>query len=110
MNVLSKKHVSLSLAHSSYIAGIGDGIVTVRGEPSSRKIWLFNAQSMQVEQVITSLKSGRYLFLGLDPAKEYVVMVRDYKREFEPFAWDYVKPANDLTIDEQQALWQSWQT
>lgn len=92
-----------------YIAGTNDGIVTVAGQPSSRDIWLLNVQTMAVEQVITSLKNGHYLFMGLDPAKEYLVMARDYKREFEPFAWDYVKPADDLTVAEQQALWQTWQ-
>lgn len=109
MQVLEKVYTSLSLLHSGYIAGSADGIVTVKGLPASRKIWLLDAQSMSVEQVITSLKNGHYMFLGLNSAKEYLVMVRDYKRELEPFAWDYVKPANDLTIDEQQALWQSWQ-
>ena len=109
MQVLEKVYTSLSLLHSGYIAGSTDGIVTVKGLPASRKIWLLDAQTMSVEQVITSLKNGHYLFLGLDPAKEYVVMVRDYKRELEPFAWDYVKPANDLTVAEQQALWQTWQ-
>ena len=48
--------------------------------------------------------------MGLEPNKEYLVMVRDYKKELEPFCWDYVKPADDLTITEQNALWQSWQT
>lgn len=109
MQLLSKVFTKLSLAHSGYIAGSGDGIVTVQGKPASRKIWLLDAQSMAVEQVVTSLKNGHYMFLGLDPAKEYLVMARDYKRELEPFAWDYVKPADDLTIDEQQALWVTWQ-
>lgn len=109
MQVLAKTYTSLSLAHNGYIAGASDGIVTVAGKPASRKIWLLNAQTLAVEQVITSLKNGHYMFLGLNPAKEYLVMVRDYKRELEPFAWDYVKPASDLTIAEQQALWQSWQ-
>lgn len=109
MQVLAKDYSSLSLTHSAYIAGSGDGIVTVQGKPASRKIWLLNAQTMVVEQVITSLKNGHYLFMGLNPTKEYLVMVRDYKRELEPFAWDYVQPANDLTIAEQQALWQTWQ-
>ena len=99
-----------TVKHSSYIAGANDGIVTVQGKPVARKIWLLNAQTLAVEQVITSLKNGHYLFIGLDPAKEYLVMARDYKREYEPFVWDYVKPADDLTIDEQQALWLSWQT
>lgn len=105
MQILAKAFTTLSLAHSGYIAGANDGIVTVQGKPASRNIWLLNAQSMAVEQAVTSLKNGRYLFLGLDPAKEYLVMARDYKKEFEPFAWDYVKPADDLTIGEQQALW-----
>lgn len=109
MQILAKTYTSLSLAHSGYIAGSADGIVTVQGKPASRKIWLLDAQTMAVEQVIASLSNGHYIFMGLDPAKEYLVMARDYKKEFEPFAWDYVKPANDLTVTEQQALWQSWQ-
>lgn len=96
--------------NASYIAGSSDGIVTVQGKPASRKIWLLDAQTMAVEQVVTSLQNGHYLFMGLDTAKEYLVMVRDYKKEFEPFVWDCVKPMDDLTIAEQQALWASWQT
>ncbi|MGP5201829.1 hypothetical protein ACTXKB_03570 [Psychrobacter aquimaris] len=109
MAVITKVVTRLNTDGKSYIAGSGDGIVTVLGKPASRKIWLLNAQTMVVEQVITSLKNGHYLFSGLNPNSEYLVMVRDYKRELEPFAWDYVTPANDLTIDEQQALWQTWQ-
>lgn len=105
MQILAKTYTSLSLAHSGYIAGSSDGIVTVQGKPASRKIWLLDAATMAVEQVITSLSNGHYIFLGLDTEKEYLVMVRDYKKEYEPFAWDYVVPADDLTIDEQQALW-----
>ena len=110
MQILAKPHTSLSLAHSGYIAGSADGIVTVHGKPASRKIWLLDVQTMAVEQVVTSLNNGHYMFLGLDPAREYLVMARDFKKEYEPFVWDYVKPADDLTIAEQQALWQSWQT
>ncbi|WLG12762.1 hypothetical protein Q6344_09095 [Psychrobacter cibarius] len=109
MQVIAKVYTSLSLAHSGYIAGSGDGIVTVAGKPASRKIWLLNAQTMAVEQVITSLKNGHYMFLGLNAASRYLVIVRDYKKEFEPFAWDEVPPANDLTIIEQQALRATWQ-
>lgn len=110
MQILAKTHTLLSLAHSGYIAGSGDGIVTVQGKPASRKIWLLDAATMAVEQVVTSLNNGHYMFLGLDPDKRYLVIARDYKKEFEPFAWDFVKPADDLTIDEQQTLWASWQT
>ena len=110
MQVLAKTYTSLSLTHSGYIAGSGDGIVTVAGKSSSRKIWLLNAKTMAVEQIVTSLKNGYYMFLGLNPASRYLVIVRDYKKEFEPFAWDEVPPANDLTVDEQMALQTSWQT
>ena len=109
MYALAKTYTSLSLPHSGYIAGSGDGIVTVKGKPESRKIWLLNAKTMLVEQVITSLENGHYIFLGLNVSKEYLVMVRDYKQELEPFAWDFVKPADDLTIAEQQEVWQTWQ-
>lgn len=110
MQILAKVYTSLSLAHSGYIAGANDGIVTVAGKPTSRKVWLLDAKTMAVEQVITSLKNGHYMFLGLNPAKKYLVMVRDYKKEYEPFVWDDVTAADDLTIDEQMALQASWQT
>lgn len=109
MQLLGSAFTKINLNYYAYIAGSGDGIVTVLGKPASRKIWLLNAQTMAVEQVITSLKNGHYLFMGLDPDKRYLVMVRDYKKELEPFVWDYVKPADDLTISEQQAMWQTWQ-
>lgn len=94
----------------SYIAGIGEGIVTVNGVPSSRHIFLFDANSMELLRRITSLANGHYIFNGLDSTKQYLVMGRDYNREYEPFCWDYVTPATDLTIAQQQELWQSWQT
>lgn len=102
--------VRLGGAYAGYIAGAGYGIVTVRGKPAQRDITIFDAQSMAVEQVVTSLKNGHYLFMGLDPDKRYLVMVRDYNKEYEPAVWDYVTPATDLTIQQQQELWQSWQT
>lgn len=96
-------------SYAGFVAGAGDGIVTVQGRPASRKIWLLNSKTMEIEGNTTSLGNGHYMFMGLDTSKEYLVMVRDFRRELEPFAWDYVKPANDLTASEQQALWQSWQ-
>ena len=93
-----------------YIAGLGDGIVTVRGQAAKRDIYLLDASDLGLVRITDSLPDGHYLFMGLDPDKRYLVMVRDHKKEYEPFAWDYVKPADDLTIAEQQALWQSWQT
>lgn len=110
MQVIAQNYVSLSIKNVGYIAGANDGIVTVAGKPASRKIWLLAAKTLAVEQVVESLENGHYMFLGLEPNKQYLVMVRDYKKEFEPFVWDDVTPADDLTIDEQIALQASWQT
>ena len=110
MQVLAKTYTSLSVTSTGYIAGTGDGIVTVAGKAAARKIWLLNAQSLAVERVQMSLANGHYLFLGLETSKEYLVLARDYKREYESFAGDYVVPADDLTIDEQQTTWASFLT
>lgn len=109
MQVLAKTYTTLSLPHSGYIAGSADGIVTVQGKPASRKIWLLDAQTLAIEQVMTSLLNGHYLFMGLDPDKRYLVMTRDYKKEFEPVAFDNVKPLSDKSISELQELWEIMQ-
>lgn len=110
MQVTAKTYASLPLSYSGYIAGSGDGIVTVAGKPAERKIYLIDANSMVTEQLVISLNNGHFLIKGLNPSKEYLVMARDFKREFEPFVWDQLKPADDLTLNEQEALWASWQT
>ena len=100
----------ISTSHVGYIAGAGDGIITVTNAPSQRDIILFDAQNLAIVQRSSSLKNGHYLLNNLDPNKQYLVMARDYNKEYEPAVWDYVTPATDLTIAEQQELWQSWQT
>lgn len=102
--------IYIAPAQQGYIAGSNDGIVTVLGKPASRKIWLLDAQTLAIVQIVTSLQNGHYLFIDLDPAKRYLVMVRDYKKEFEPFVWDAVPPATDKTISKQQAMWQGFQS
>ena len=100
--------------HTSYIAGSADGIVTINGQPASQPIYLYEVgrgiSLMTLVARQASLNNGHYLFMGLDPAKKYLVMCRDSNKEYEPAVWDYVTPATDLTIAQQQELWQSWQT
>lgn len=93
-----------------YIAGTADGIVTVNGVAAKRDIVVLDAVDLSVVQHSQSFANGHYLLNGLDPNKKYMVMARDYNREYEPAVFDYVTPATDLTIAEQQELWQSWQT
>ena len=93
-----------------YIAGAADSIVSVNGIAAQRDIIVLNAQDLSVVQRSQSFSNGHYLLNGLDPAQKYMVMARDYNKEYEPAVWDYVTPATDLTIAQQQELWQSWQT
>lgn len=98
-----------------YIAGDGDGIVTVGGTPASRKIYVFDVQTLIWLKTATSTKDGHYLIMGLDNSKKYLIMARDLPptdgiERYEPAMWDYVTPKDDKTIDEQMEMWQSWQT
>ena len=95
---------------NGYIAGTSDGIVTIGGIPTSRLVYLIDTDTLNVVDMILSTKNGNYLFTGLDPKKQYLVMARDYNKEYEPSSvWDYVTPATDLTISQQQELMQLWQ-
>ena len=91
-----------------YIAGTGNGIVTVAGKPAQAEVLLFDASQiwLGVSHRTHSLPNGQYLLRGLNPAKRYLIMARDYQGEYEPYCYDHVAPATDLTLDEQQALWQ----
>ena len=96
--------------NKGYIAGSSDGIVTVNGQPARRKIYIFDVVTLTWIKTATSLPNGHYLVGNLDPNQKYMVIARDYNKEYEPAVWDYVTPATDLTIAQQQELWQSWQT
>lgn len=102
-------HYQLNVS-AGYIAGADDGIVTVAGKPAEREIWVLNAHDLSVAQKVVSLKNGHYLITGLSPDGDYLILCRDHERVYEPAVWDFVRPATDLTLDEQQALWQSWQS
>lgn len=92
-----------------YIAGTGDGIISVGGVPASRKIYVFDPVLITWIQTAKSLSNGHYLIQNLDPTKQYLIMARDYNKEYEPAVFDYVIPAIDLTVQQQQQLWEDWQ-
>ena len=104
------KNVFFGSSNKGYIAGTADGVITVNGVAAKRDIVILDAVDLSVVQRSQSLKNGHYLLNGLDPAQKYMVMARDYNKEYEPAVWDYVTPATDLTLQQQQELWQSWQT
>lgn len=94
---------------TGYIAGFDDGIVTVNSVPAVREITVMRATDLHIVQRTQSLANGHYLIPSLDPKQEYLVMVRDYKKEYEPICWDYVVPMMDKTVDELMEIWASWQ-
>ena len=55
MQAYAEVYTQLTLTNSGYIAGDGVGVVTVRGKPAERNIWLLDAQTMSVEQITMSL-------------------------------------------------------
>lgn len=95
-----------------YIAGSGDGLFTLNGTPSVGEILCIDVTNGNYQFIYrgSSLKNGHWLVDELDPNKRYLVMGRDYNKEYEPFCWDYVTPATDLAFEQQQELWQTWQT
>lgn len=97
-----------------YIGGREDGIVTLKDNPVRREILVLDGQTRQVVKRIYSLPSGHYLADDLDPNGEYLILARPTREEgidgMVPPAWDYVKPAVDLSISEQYQLWQTWQS
>lgn len=101
---------SVAVNQMGYIAGTADGIVTVNSKPARREILLMDANSQDYRFVrrVWSMDNGHYMFTDLDPDKQYLIMARDYNKEFEPFAYDYVTPATDITPDAQHALRESW--
>lgn len=93
--------------HAGYIAGTDDGIVTVGGVPASRKIYVFDAVTLKLIQTTTSLANGHYLIRNLNPNRKYLLICRDYKGDYEPYAWDFVTPKADKTPALLDELWQT---
>lgn len=109
------KNIYYPPTHVGFIAGNLDGIVTINGVPSSRPIYLYEVMSGGIGLLNfvarqASLANGHYLFMGLNPSKKYLIMCRDHEQQYEPCVYDHVQPATDLTLAQQQELWQSWQS
>lgn len=101
---------------AGYIAGTGDGVVTVAGVPSSRAVYLYALYQHKPMILVAkkwSTEQGNYIFPNLDAKMRYLIMSRDLApdglaQRYEPFAWDYLIPATDLTPIEQYNLQQLW--
>lgn len=78
---------------SGFIAGRGGGILTVGGQPAERRIILFERATFQVVRDTWSRPDGTYLLDRLNPDHEYLVLAVDHKKQYEPVAYDFVRPA-----------------
>lgn len=75
-----------------YIAGEGTGIVTVGGRPASRRIYLFARPNMYCIADTWSEEDGSYRFDRLKEDEEYLMVATDYKKQYEPVSYDFIKP------------------
>ena len=78
-----------------YIAGEGEGIVSVGGQPAERKILLFERQNFKVIRTQWSKPDGTYRFDFLNPEKEFLMVALDHKKQYEPVSYDFIKPYVD---------------
>lgn len=79
----------------AYIAGEGDGIVSIKGMPTVRQVVAFEQKTLVVAAKTWSLPDGSYLLPNLDPNKQYIVMAYDYDGYYEPYAYSHITPHNN---------------
>ena len=82
------------LSKSAFIAGQGNGIVTVVGKPERKRIILLERRNLLpcVRQT-WSFRDGSYVFEGLNPDTVFMVIAVDDQEKYEPVAWDFIKAA-----------------
>ena len=78
-----------------FIAGEGEGIVTVGGEPASRRIYLFARPTMELVDAQWSRDDGTYRFARLNTETQYMMIAADHKKQYEPVGYDYITPVTD---------------
>lgn len=78
-----------------YFSGEGEGIVTVNGEPASRRILLLDCATLRFVRGTWSNQDGTYRLSHLDPNRQYLMLARDHLGEWEPVAYDLLRPKVD---------------
>lgn len=76
----------------AYIAGEGDGIVSIKGVPVARQVVALEQPNLTVAAKTWSFPDGSYVLPNLDPAKQYIVMAYDYKGDYPPVAESHITP------------------
>lgn len=97
---------------AGYFAGTSDGIVSLGTSktPAIRKIYCFDAQTLQIVRMVWSFSNGHYLIPNLRPDKGYLIIARDHEKVYKKSpCWDWQTPVTTLSVDEQTALVETWQ-
>lgn len=76
----------------AWIAGEGEGIVTINGIPAVRQVAALEQPSLEVVAKTWSFPDGTYLLPNLDKSKQYIVMAYDYKGDYAPVAESHIVP------------------
>ncbi len=76
----------------AYIAGEGDGIVSIKGLPVARQVVALEQDTLTVAAKTWSFPDGGYVLPNLDPDKQYIVMAYDHTGDYEPVAYSHISP------------------
>ena len=74
------------------ITGQGVGTVSVDDRPARRRIFCFDWRRTLIVRDCWSASDGTYELPQLDTSKTYLIMAIDHKGQYEPIAYDGVKP------------------
>ena len=68
------------------------GIVTVRDNPARRRVVLLDRNSLKCVATQWSKADGSYGFTHLDENRDFILFALDHLKEYEPPAYDWVRP------------------
>ena len=86
-------HTYLQYAGYGRIGGdLPTGIVTVRDNPARRRVVLMDRVSLKTVSTQWSRNDGSYGFTHLDENRDFILFALDHLKEFEPPAYDWVRP------------------
>ena len=86
-------HTYLQYAGYGRIGGdLPTGIVTVRDNPARRRVVLMDRESLKTVATQWSRNDGSYGFTHLDENRDFILFALDHLKEFEPPAYDWVRP------------------
>lgn len=75
-----------------FFSGSGDGIVTVNEQPSRRRIYVFDEETMRWVRDVYSNPDGSYLIDNLDETRSYTLMGKDTHGKHPPITYDVMFP------------------